>query len=87
MRWILRHLFVLVGIFFLNFLAKSVGDSQASAPTTKPFECHPEVTKVLEATIGRGPPYLVQILQNDPQHADLITGDHGSHYPALIKFS
>src|SRR5215471_3634784 len=81
MRWNLRHLFVLVGVFFLNFLANPVGDSRASSPATKAFKCHLEVTKVLKATIGRGPPYMVQILQNDPQHADLITAEsHGDHH-------
>jgi hypothetical protein len=50
-------------------------------PSSQHKKCRIEVSQVLEASIGRGPPYLAQILEKDPARAELIQGEsHGDHH-------
>jgi len=70
----------LLCVFLLHSLLGEVGKVVAYS-SRKPLKCRLEVVKVLEATIGRGPPYLTRILERDPAHAEPVTGEsHGDHH-------
>src|SRR5262249_20109873 len=56
-------------------------DAKPSAVSLDPPKCHLEILQVLEATVDRGPPYLVRILEKDPEHAGRISAEsHGDHH-------
>src|SRR4030095_14664727 len=74
---ILSSLFVIL----LGSLPLGKRNTHASSPPRKASECRLEIAQVLEATIYRGPPYMAQMLQYDPEHADFIMSEsHGDHH-------
>ena len=81
MRW---RPFLLLSSFLLGFPFPCLflgGEITSHADPSSRSKCRLEVLQVLEATIGRGPPYLAQILRNNPQRAELITSEsHGDHH-------
>jgi len=60
-----------------------LGKAHASPSRKQP--CKIEVSQVLEASVGRGPPYLVQILRQNPENADRIASEsHGDYHLSCI---
>lgn len=67
---------IAIGAFLAIFFIPWVSEAKKPPPP-----CQVAILEVTEATVGRGPPYMMQILQRNPERAALITAEsHGDHH-------